>query len=143
MPLGEFGLVSIEMILSGGKRHEYEESYRLLNVSSGFTLPSWPIGAAEQLAGATGMTVAHKCYCHTVTEEDVFTLENLSISLAHPDPEALLQCWGLSRLSSNTIKTITLVKHVSMRLLEALDFLHSQCRVIHTGKTFQCFGSSF
>ena len=23
----------------------------------------------------------------------------------HPDPEALLQCWGLSWLSSNTIKT--------------------------------------
>jgi len=37
---------------------------------------------AEQLAGRLGMTVAHKCYCHAVTDEDVCTLENLSISLA-------------------------------------------------------------
>ena len=37
---------------------------------------------------------------------------------------------------------ITLVKHVSRQLLVALDFLHSQCRVIHTGRSFQSSDSS-
>ena len=30
---------------------------------------------------------------------------------------------------------VQIVRHVTRQLLEALDFLHSQCRVIHTGKT--------
>jgi len=30
---------------------------------------------------------------------------------------------------------VPIVKHVTRQLLEALEFLHTQCRVIHTGKT--------
>jgi len=29
---------------------------------------------------------------------------------------------------------VPIVKHVARQLLKALDFLHSQCRIIHTGK---------
>ena len=32
---------------------------------------------------------------------------------------------------------VPIAKHVSRQLLEALDFLHSQCRIIHTGETLQ------
>ena len=62
-------------------------------MSLGFTSPSWPIGAAEQLAG---MAVAHKCDCNSVTEEDVENLRFISLtklfSAVNPSDNGTILC---------------------------------------------------
>ena len=86
-------------------------------------------------------TSDHPGRSHVVTLQESFELES-----AHGRHLCLVQqaLGTFPALFQHGKKLpLPLVKHVSRQLLEALDFLHSQCRVIHTGETFQRFGSSF
>ena len=63
-------------------------------MSSGFTLPSWLIGAPEQLLISVTVTTSSQIWGSYLSRR------------GHPDPEALniIEHWGLSQLSSNTVK---------------------------------------